>query len=349
VDPNRSRAEQRRWPHYFDHSITKFITGNNRITLTVRHRSLCSKLDQTLDDIKDGHQLDFSHLPRGFHDRSMSYRRVVRDRVNAIKNREHAPPDAVALPEWTGADGETQPSLFLYPGCRVQAYKTLKRAPWIKGLPKKTPPHFIKNESLRVQAVEDGQVLLQGTRRVWKPDGSDYEVKPHHPRVPLDRFQEFCRLGYCTTVHTAQGETITEPFTIFEARAMDKQLLYTAVSRARYLAQVHLPSAEVEAELGRDDTWDDELRVIGRKLTNYRRQDLNKGRIHPLEAYTRAEDVLLSLRRSDYKCEHCRCAMRVMHTPGDPKQWTLQRHDNSLGHVRGNLGHWCLDCNRAAS
>jgi hypothetical protein len=103
---------------------------------------------------------------------------VVRDRVNAIKNREHAPPDAVALPEWTGADGETQPSLFLYPGCRVQAYKTLKRAPWIKGLPKKTPPHFIKNESLRVQACNilfcfSGHGCQQPDRSHDEPDGLD--------------------------------------------------------------------------------------------------------------------------------------------------------------------------------
>lgn len=348
VEVGMSRAEQRKWPHYFDHSITKYLTSNNRVTLTVRHRSLCARLDQALDDIKDGKQMDLSQLPVGFHDRSMSYRRVVRDRVNAIKNREHAPEGAVVLPEWTNDQGEAQPGMLLYPGCRVQAHRTLKRAPWA---PKKAaaPAHFIKNESLRVVQIEDGVVLLQGTRRAWNEAGTDFEVKPHRPSLPLERFQQFCRLGYCTTVHTAQGETITEPFTIFESRAMDKQLLYTAVSRARTLAQVHLPPTEVEADLGRDDTWDDELRVIGRKLTNYRRQDANRARVHPLDAYTRAEDVLLSLRRSDYKCEHCRCAMRVLHTPGDPKQWTLQRHDNSLGHVRGNLGHWCLDCNRAAS
>ena len=31
----------------------------------------------------------------------------------------------------------------------------------------------------------------------------------------------------------------------------------------------------------------------------------------------------------------------------DPRQWTLQRLDNSRGHVGGNLANYCYECNVA--
>lgn len=92
----------------------------------------------------------------------------------------------------------------------------------------------------------------------------------------------------------------------------------------------------------------EEARVIQQKLRTYKRQDVDVGRRHPWSAYPSKEDVLASLHAADYKCEHCQCSMRVVHKPGDLAQWTLQRKDNSRGHLVGNVVNYCLECNKKA-
>ena len=45
-------------------------------------------------------------------------------------------------------------------------------------------------------------------------------------------------------------------------------------------------------------------------------------------------------------CFYCLQQVKIIYTQvRDPKQWTLERIDNSLGHNRGNVVISCLSCN----
>ena len=48
------------------------------------------------------------------------------------------------------------------------------------------------------------------------------------------------------------------------------------------------------------------------------------------------------------KCSYCECELDWNHQPTHirrPKQVTLQRVDNKLGHIKGNCVYACFDCN----
>ena len=68
-----------------------------------------------------------------------------------------------------------------------------------------------------------------------RADGGDAIKK-----VPLNIFVAAFSLGWTDTVTRLQGGTFREPFNIFEAKMMNKNQLYTAISRGTTLSHVGL-------------------------------------------------------------------------------------------------------------
>ena len=54
------------------------------------------------------------------------------------------------------------------------------------------------------------------------------------------------KLNYATTVHKYQGKTIYEPFNIFINKRMSFEVLYTALSRATKIEDIHLDNNEIK-------------------------------------------------------------------------------------------------------
>ena len=46
--------------------------------------------------------------------------------------------------------------------------------------------------------------------------------------------------SYCTTIHSAQGQSFDSPYTIYEIERLSKKLKYVAISRARKLSYIHI-------------------------------------------------------------------------------------------------------------
>jgi hypothetical protein len=241
--------------------------------------------------------------------------------------------------------------MLLHPGLPLQCQETLRNPSWVvkDAKPKNRKPYIANNERFEVTKVARGMVNLEGVRKVVTTRGSEVIISEEARKVtcPLKQLQRYFRLGYATTVHSSQGATISEPFTIWEWERMSRQLRYTAVGRAKSLDQVNLAPMQPRYQEDVDEDAE-EARVIQQKLRTYKRQDVDVGRRHPWSAYPSKEDVLASLHAADYKCEHCQCSMRVVHKPGDLAQWTLQRKDNSRGHLVGNVVNYCLECNKKA-
>jgi len=84
---------------------------------------------------------------------------------------------------------------------------------------------------------------------------------------------------------------------------------------------------------------------IKQKLQSYKEQDMNKHKYNP-ELFLSFNDVLRKLKESDYKCFYCGNVVQVFYEwVREPTQWTVERLDNNLGHIRGNIEIACLKCN----
>jgi hypothetical protein len=87
------------------------------------------------------------------------------------------------------------------------------------------------------------------------------------------------------------------------------------------------------------------LQQIGTKLAGYRAQDQEKG-ILDLTKLITMEQILELLRASELHCYYCKEGVLVLYEfARDPKQWTLERIDNLIGHNDGNVVISCLTCN----
>ena len=60
-------------------------------------------------------------------------------------------------------------------------------------------------------------------------------MKNEHKEIIIDndKFQKLFRVAYCTTIHSVQGMSIGESYTLHEWEKYDQRLKYVALSRAR--------------------------------------------------------------------------------------------------------------------
>jgi 5-methylcytosine-specific restriction endonuclease McrA len=84
---------------------------------------------------------------------------------------------------------------------------------------------------------------------------------------------------------------------------------------------------------------------IKNKLYSYRSQDIEK-KILDETRFADLSGVLVKLIEAKYSCYYCREPVQLLYeNVRDPKQWTLERIDNKLGHILSNVEIACLSCN----
>jgi len=84
---------------------------------------------------------------------------------------------------------------------------------------------------------------------------------------------------------------------------------------------------------------------IRSKICGYASQDKSK-RMFCEDEFVNEKDVLDLFRSSGLKCYYCKETTELLYEyVREPKQWTLERLDNSIGHNRGNVVIACLHCN----
>ena len=89
-----------------------------------------------------------------------------------------------------------------------------------------------KNETAYITELGEETCLIKNS------EGVTAEFK-------YDDFHKDCLLGYCTTIHKSQGDTVEGRLNIFDIGTVthwlkDKRSLYTALSRAKNLESIHL-------------------------------------------------------------------------------------------------------------
>ena len=81
------------------------------------------------------------------------------------------------------------------------------------------------------------------------------------------------------------------------------------------------------------------------KLNSYKHQDILKNKYNK-EEFMDVDSLKDLILESQLKCFYCKEEVNLLYEAvRDPKQWTLERIDNKIGHNKGNVEICCLSCN----
>lgn len=87
------------------------------------------------------------------------------------------------------------------------------------------------------------------------------------------------------------------------------------------------------------------LQQIRNKISGYKSQDSEKSKFVQ-EKFVTERDVLNIFETSRLTCYYCNEPTLVLYEfVRDPKQWSLERLDNKMGHNKDNVVLACLQCN----
>jgi len=87
------------------------------------------------------------------------------------------------------------------------------------------------------------------------------------------------------------------------------------------------------------------LQQMRMKAQSYKTQDLEKGK-YDEDRFICVDDIIGKLVESNLSCFYCKESVYVLYEyVREPRQWTLERLDNSIGHTLGNVVISCLSCN----
>jgi hypothetical protein len=87
------------------------------------------------------------------------------------------------------------------------------------------------------------------------------------------------------------------------------------------------------------------MREIKQKIIGYKSQDKKKGK-YCCENFIDYAFVINLFHSSLTKCFYCNELVSILYEDScDPKQWTIERIDNDMGHDKDNVVIACLNCN----
>ena len=86
---------------------------------------------------------------------------------------------------------------------------------------------LINNQRYKIKKIDTCRITIQ--------DDLNNEIK-----INVNEFQKFFLVGYGCTIHSCQGASIGEPYTIHEWHRLDQRLKYMALSRSRSKEYIHV-------------------------------------------------------------------------------------------------------------
>ena len=168
-----------------------------------------------------------------------------------------------------------------------------------------------------------------------------------HTILPLTTVRKCFIHNYCRTCHSFQGLSVNVPITIYDWKCewASRKWVYTAVTRARQLDQVHFK--EYTYRRCPKDVKD-VADYMQKKVAGYKYQDtIGRHEICP-ERYITPAILMGWLGKPCHNCGDC-----LMWERGDKgavvSNLTAQRLNNDIAHEVDNIIPYCTECNRAMS
>ena len=210
----------------------KYLCNYNKNILNVRKR-YDETLYNLLEEVDNINVSDITKYPELITDRNICYYNKTRIRINKMWNDKNKKEGDLFLskPVAKSKDEDKYINLtqdmYIYENMPVIAMRTL--------FDKEEGLLFANSETFNINFIGDEAIGIYNER----PDETG-QIEPYYLHVPIEDFNKYFLMNYCSTTHKTQGETITENFTIYDWDAMDTKLRYTALSRAKKIEQVYI-------------------------------------------------------------------------------------------------------------
>jgi hypothetical protein len=213
--------EEQNIQDYFNHPSVKYICNYNRNVLNVRKR-YDETLYNLLEDVNVINVSNIKKYPKLTTERNICYYNKTRIRINKIWNDKKKKNGDLFIPALV--DNLKTQDMYVYDGLPVIAMKTKHEGDDLL---------FANSETFAVCAIGEDYISVYNER---PDDNGNKSVYIYN--CPIEDFNKYFLMNYCSTTHKSQGETIVENFTIYDWNAMDIKIRYTALSRARKIEQV---------------------------------------------------------------------------------------------------------------
>jgi len=218
---------------WFNHSTIKHLANYNQIELTEMKR-YDIKLWNLLEDIWENNVKNSENFLNNVTTRTIQelvdsknicYSNKTRRTINMIVQEHLTPTDFIEI-EYKGEVNKYNQDIKIFKGAKFIMYYTTK----CKTLKKNEEVEVVNYGDNFVELTNYGDV--DNFKITWKKD---------------NEFHSKFLLGYATTIHKSQGDTIDGNVNIFDIKMVrewlqDKRALYTALSRAKSLKNV-IPSS----------------------------------------------------------------------------------------------------------
>lgn len=159
-------------------------------------------------------------------------------------------------------------------------------------------------------------------------------------------FFKYFKMDYALTVHSAQGLTIENEYTIFDCNTpyVSRRWIWTAITRTDDLNKITIYEHN-----------ENELKSLAKakmrqylefKIEGYKRQDKLAGRTFENKDYIEIKDIESMLEKQNYCCDCCGENFEMNFEEGNVESdLTVQRLNNELPHIKNNCVLYCLHCN----
>lgn len=197
--------------HYMNNSGVKYIADYNKVNLKEIQR-YDKELHKILENLtKYNIPINIARFPEKQNTTiNLSFLNKTRLRINELNNKK----EGLFVPK--NPMSKQSQDMYIYEDCPVIAYKTDKNKA------------YVNSEIFTVSHYDKEYIYLYSLRN------NDI----HAIDIPISEFNNIFLLGYCMTVHKSQGSTIKQSFNIYDWKKMDKELRYTALSRAKSINQI---------------------------------------------------------------------------------------------------------------
>jgi ATP-dependent exoDNAse (exonuclease V) alpha subunit len=292
--------------------VLKELADSNRIVLTENRRSDATMFN-LLQKLKKGDKIDLNQFKNNTTLRNICYTNNTRRLINkrCMKQIKATGVDYIEIKNEDDKDVNAQ-DVCLFVGSPIVGRRNNCKY------------GIVNSEMYHVIRWNDKSICIN--------NGCDGDIE-----LAIKDFQKNVFIAYATTVHKSQGETINEPYTIYEWDRMYKQMKYTALSRTTDIEHINIVQTCIIDNRSCTDN-------ISKKIDSHLAEDKKKKR--RTKNFVTVEYIQQLLE----DCKNtCQCCHHKVKTSGysfkDLEQFSIERINNKLGHIQGNVKISCMGCN----
>lgn len=211
--------EEKQFKHYFSSALCYELFDNRHIELIENFRCKndveFADLNEEFIKARKGDKIDISKFGNKICDRAIAYTNEQCRKHNEFIMNKYKNDESIKLN-----------NMWVYEGLPVKAVRNNNL--------------WSNNEQFNIIEYSNKDITIKSN--VQKDEKGEFIIY----KIDHKLFTEFFECSYCTTVHSAQGQTYDFEFTIYEYNVMSTNILYTALSRTTKKANINLIFRTVE-------------------------------------------------------------------------------------------------------